>query len=78
MNQNVILCSQDDEDWMKVHDRPSEGKEDTDVTLQDKVLWYKGRLWIHKSINHRNMTLQVEHDSKVADHMGQAKTIELV
>jgi len=55
-----------------------EGKADTDVTLEDEVLWYKGRLWVPDSMDLRKMIFQEEHDSNVAGHMGQVKTIELV
>jgi len=32
MYQDVILSSQDDEDWLKAYDRELEGKADADVT----------------------------------------------
>jgi len=44
MYRYVILSGQDDEDWLKADDRVLEGKEDADVTLEDKVFWYKRRL----------------------------------
>jgi len=78
MYQDVILSGQDDEDWLKAYDRVLEGKADADVTLEDEVLWYKGRLWVPDSVDLRKMILQEEHDSKVAGHMGQEKMIELV
>jgi len=78
MYQDVVLSSQDDEDWLRAYDRVLEGKADADVTLEDEVLWNKGRLWVPNSVDLRKMILQEEHDSKVAGHMGQKKTIELV
>ena len=77
MYQDVILSSQDDEDWLKAYDRELEGKADADVTWEDKVLWYKGMLWVPDSVDLRKMILQEEHDPKVAGHKGQEKTIEL-
>jgi len=76
--QDVNLSGQDDEDWLKADNQVLERKADADVKLKNEVLWYKGRLWVHDSVYLRNMILQVEHDSKVACHMGQEKTIELV
>jgi len=78
MYQDVILSGQDDEEWLKAYDRVLEGKSDADVTLEDEVLWYQGRLWVPDSVDLRKLILQEEHDSKVAGHMGQEKTIELV
>jgi hypothetical protein len=76
--QDVILSGQDDEDWLRACDRALEGKAGTDVTLEDEVLWYKGRIWVPDSVDLWKMILQDEHDSKVAGHMGQEKMIELV
>jgi hypothetical protein len=78
MYQDVILSGQDDEDWLKAYERVLEEKADADVTLEDEVLWYKGRLWVPDSVDLRKMILHEEHDSKVAGHMGHEKTIELV
>jgi len=78
MYQDVILSGQDDEDWLKAYNRALKGKADEDVTLEDEVLWYKGRPWVPDSVDLRKMILQEKHDSKVAGHMGQKKTIELV
>lgn len=78
MYQDVILCGQDDEDWLRAYDKALQGNADADVILEDDVLWYKGRLWVPDSVDLRKMILQEEHDSKVAGHMGQEKTIELV
>jgi len=78
MYQDMILSGQDDEDWLKAYDRVLEGKADADVTLEDEVLWYKGRIWVPDSVDLRKMILQEEHDSKVAGHIGQEKMIELI
>jgi hypothetical protein len=78
MYQDEILSGQDDEDWLKAYNRVLAGKADTDVTLEDEVLWYKGRLWVPNGVDFKKMILQEEPDSKVAGHMGQEKTIELV
>jgi hypothetical protein len=76
--QDFILSGQDDEDWLKAYGRALEGKENAGVTLGDEVLWYNGRLWVPDSVDLRTMILQEECDCKVAGHMGQEKTIELV
>jgi len=76
--QDVIISVQDDEDWLKAYDRVMEGKADADVILEDEVLWKKGRLWVPDTTNLRKIILQAEHDSKVADHIDQEKTIALL
>jgi hypothetical protein len=78
MYQDVILAGKDDEDWLRAYDRALDGMADADVTLDDEVLWYKGRVWVPDSLDLRKMILQEENDSKVAGHMGQEKTIEHV
>jgi hypothetical protein len=78
MYLDVNLSGQDDEDWLKAYDRALEGKVDADVTLEDEVFWYKDWLWVPNSVDLRKMILHEEHDSKVAGHMGQEQTIELV
>jgi len=78
MYQDVILSGQDDKDWLKWYHKALEGQADTDVTLEDEVLWYKGRQWVPNSIDHRKMILHEEHESKVAGHMGQETTSEFV
>jgi len=72
------LSGQDDKDWLRAYDRALEGKVDTDVILEDEVLWYKGRLWVPNSVDFRKMIPQEEHDSKVAGHIGKEETIELL
>jgi murein endopeptidase len=64
MYQDVILSGQDDKDWLKAYDRVLEGQADADVTLEDEVLWYKGRLWVPDSVDLRKMILQEEHVQK--------------
>jgi len=76
--QAVILSSHNDEDWLNEYDKASNGTADTDVTLEDEVLWYLGKLWVPNSVDLWKMILQEEHDSKGAGDMGPEKTIELV
>jgi hypothetical protein len=75
--EDVLLSGQDDEDRLKAYDRVLDGKADIDITLEDEVLWFKGRLWVPDSVDLRKIILQAEHESKVAGYIGQEKTIEL-
>jgi hypothetical protein len=53
----------------------TEGKERI-LELQDGLLYRKGLLWVPE--NARNAILHTEHNSPVAGHFGQDKTIELI
>jgi hypothetical protein len=46
------------------------------LELQDGLLYRKGLLWVPE--NARNVILHTEHNSPVAGHFGQDKTIELI
>jgi hypothetical protein len=47
------------------------------VTEEDDLLYYKLRLWIPDSNDLRQMVAEAEHESKVAGHSSQDKTLEL-
>ena len=49
--QAVILSSHNDEDWLNEYDKASNGTADTDVTLEDEVLWYLEKLWVPNSVD---------------------------
>jgi len=62
---------------LKVRKDKDEGKkEDAEIRIQDGFLYRKERLWIPAGTVQRVM--ESEHDTKVARHMGQDKTIELI
>jgi hypothetical protein len=44
--------------------------------IEDGILYQKMKLWIPKDLI--AMVLESEHDSKIAGHFGQDKTIELI
>jgi len=53
-----------------------EGKENDGIELQDHLLYRKKKLWVPGKCIPRVM--ESEHDTKVAGHMGQDKTVELI
>jgi hypothetical protein len=55
-----------------------EGKADADITLENEVIWYTGRLWVPDIVDLSMIILPEEYDSKVAGHICQEKTTELV
>jgi hypothetical protein len=52
-----------------------QGKEEI-LQLEDGLLYRKGLLWVPE--NERKAILHTEHDSRVAEHFGQDKMIELI
>jgi len=48
------------------------------IEMKDGVVYWKGMLWIPSDGNLIRQILESEHDTKVAGHMGQDKTIELI
>jgi hypothetical protein len=53
-------------------------KVDKHLTLSEELLWYNGRLYIPNDNELRLRLTLHDHDSKVAGHWGQAKTLELM
>jgi len=48
------------------------------LEIKDGLLYRRGRLWIPEDGSLKNLILESEHDTKIAGHMGQDKTIELI
>jgi len=48
------------------------------IEIRDGCLYRKGMLWIPNNRNLIRQILESEHDTKVAGHLGQDKTIELI
>jgi hypothetical protein len=54
------------------------GNPSTDISLEDEAHYFTGRLLIPDDRLLHKQIWEVKHDSKVAGHMGQHMTIELV
>ena len=52
--------------------------EDKNRVIEDQLIYYKGRLQLPNDNQLRLDVLTEEHDSRVAGHFGQKKTLELV
>jgi len=48
------------------------------LEIKDGLLYRRGMLWIPEDGNLKKLILESEHDTKIAGHMGQDKTIELI
>jgi hypothetical protein len=60
---------------MKSLEKNEENTHDT-LSQEEVVLYHRARLWVPCGL--RTSVLESEHDSKVAGHMGQDKTKELI
>jgi len=48
------------------------------LEIKDGLLYRRGILWIPEDGSLKNLILESEHDTRIAGHMGQDKTIELI
>ncbi len=76
--QLVKEAAKDDEDYQTMVQRVRAGHGEDHVELQDDLLYWKCRLWVPRNDALRLRIAQEEHDSRVAGHFGQDKTLELV
>jgi hypothetical protein len=74
----VVSTANSDTAWQEEYVRAMEGNPSPDISFEDKTHYYKGRLWIPDNLQLKKQILEAEHDLKVAGHLGQDKTIELV
>ena len=56
----------------------SKDKINKNLSTQDNLLWYDGRLFIPEDTKLRLELLENDHDSRIAGHWGQDKTLELM
>ena len=66
-----------DSDWGEEMARVKEGHPSPNITIEEGLLFYKDRLWV-PTAELRKMVIEADHDSKVAGHFGQDKTLELI
>jgi hypothetical protein len=74
----VLSAANNNAAWQEEYVRAMEGNPSPDISFEGEALYYKGRLWIPDNLQLKKQIFEVEHNSKVAGHMGQDKTIALV
>lgn len=67
-----------DQAWTAEYQLANSNKPSKDIELIDMALYYRNRLWIPEDDNLKKEIFESEHDSKIAGHMGQDKTLELI
>ena len=76
--ERVFAQGSEDEGWREDYELAQKGTPNNGVELDNGVLYYKGRLYIPDDEDLRKLIVEREHDSMVAGHMGQDKTVDLV
>jgi hypothetical protein len=71
----VVMAAMEDQEWNDAYNTAKDSNPSANVEYLHWALYYKGRLWIPAKDDLHKMICEVEHDSKVAGHMGQDKTI---
>jgi len=76
--EEVFSYGQDDPEWMAEYEKAMSKSPSDHVEYVDGSLYYKGHLYIPDSLELKRTIVSKEHDTLVAGHMGQDKTVELV
>jgi hypothetical protein len=76
--ERVVTAATEDQEWQDTYNVAKNGNPSAKVEYLHRAHYYKGRLWIPAKDDLRKMRCEVEHDSKVAGHMSQDKTIEII
>jgi hypothetical protein len=74
----VVSATHNDAAWQEEFVQAREGYHTPDTSFENEALYYKGRMWIPDDLQLKQDILEAQLGSKVAGHMGQDKTIELV
>ena len=85
LEEEIVSKAKSDLIWQElcdkaVEDGALEGCITVYVTYKDGMLFRKGKVWIPGDplLGNMKLTMESEHDSRVAGHMGMDKTMELV
>ena len=76
--EEVFAFGQEDPEWMAEYEKAMSNSPSNHMEYVEGSLYYKGRLYIPDSLELKRTIVSKEHDTLVAGHMGQDKTVELV
>ena len=68
--------SRKDSEYQRAWKTAREDPAPSSLEVKEELLYRKGRLWVPETL--RDDILRTEHDTKIAGHMGQDKTVELI
>jgi transposase InsO family protein len=74
----ILRASKEDPEWLAEKAKATKGNPSPDIEIEGEVLYHKGRLYVPNKLELLRNIVATEHDSLVAGHMGQDKTVELV
>ena len=74
----LLSTAKKDQAWLATRDTVAAKKEGLDLhfSIQDELLLWKGRWYIPKDIDLKNMILHDNHDSKIAGHFDIYMTLK--
>jgi hypothetical protein len=76
--EKVAIAGESDQEWIEEYERGMSRNLSPGISYLHRSLYYEGQLWILDEDSLRKEILESEHDSTVARHIGQDKTLELV
>jgi hypothetical protein len=76
--ERVVTAATEDQEWQDAYNVAKDCNPCINIAYLHEALYYKGSLWIPAKDDLHKMICEVEHDSKVAGHMCQDKTIEII
>jgi len=76
--EEVFSYGQDDPEWMVEYEKAMSKSPSDHMEYVDGSLYYKEHLYIPDSLKLKRTIVSKEHDTLVAGHIGQDKTVELV
>jgi hypothetical protein len=74
----LVMVAINNQEWQEAYNAIRDSNPSGNIEYLYGALYYKSRLWIPAKDDLRKMICEVEHHSKVASHMGQDKTMEII
>ena len=83
LEEEIVSKAKSDSICQELYDKAAEdgapeGHISALVTYKDGMLSRNGKVWIPNDPSLCKLIMEIEHDSRVAGHMGMDKTMELV
>jgi hypothetical protein len=76
--KHIVMAAMEDEEWQEANNVAKNSNLRAIVEYLHRALYYKGRQWIPAKDDLRRMICEIKHDSKIARHMGQDRTIKII
>jgi hypothetical protein len=74
----VVMATTENQDWQDTYNTAKDGNPSANIEYLPGALYFNARLWILATDDLCKIICKIEHDSKVASHIGQDKTIKII